>query len=84
MNAEAPRLVACRRNDATLRTMTDGDRTPAKLRVIPLLHRGIEGVHVNVDDLAHRHGQALAPPEQKENRVSPVASEGTNRRHPPR
>ena len=30
----------------------DGDRLAAQIRIIPLLDRRVEGVHVDVDDLA--------------------------------
>src|SRR5207237_8646676 len=41
-----------RRHDAPLLGSADGDRLAAEIRIVPLLDRRIEGVHVDVDDLA--------------------------------
>src|SRR5712671_1799349 len=54
-NAEGARLVARRGNHAPLGPVADSDRTATKLGIIALFDRRIEGVHVDVDDLAHRH-----------------------------
>ncbi len=53
MDAEGASLVACRSNNAARLTMTHGHRLSPKLRIVALLDRGIEGIHVDVDDLAH-------------------------------
>lgn len=47
-----PRFVAGRRHDAALARSPDGDGLAAKIRIVPLLDGRIEGVHVDVDDLA--------------------------------
>ncbi len=46
------RFVAGCRHDAALAGSADGDRLAAKIRIVPLLDGCIEGVHVDVDDLA--------------------------------
>ena len=50
-DAEPPRLVACRRYHTAFARPANGDGLAAERRVIPLLHRRVEGVHVDVDDL---------------------------------
>ena len=51
-HAELSRFVACRRDDAALPRSADGDRLAAQLRIVALLDGGVEGVHIDVDDLA--------------------------------
>ena len=45
-------FVAGCRHDAALAGSADGDRLAAEIRIVPLLDRRVEGVHVDVDDLA--------------------------------
>src|SRR5690554_2803673 len=52
MHAEHPRLVTGGRNHAARSAIAHRDRLAAQLRVVALLHRGKEGVHVDMDDLA--------------------------------
>jgi hypothetical protein len=47
--------------------VADRNRPPAKRRIVALFDRRIEGVHVDVDDLAHRHAATISDLEQKEN-----------------
>ena len=54
MHAELPRFVARGGDDASLARTAHGDGLTAQLRMVPLLDRGEERVHVHVDDLAHR------------------------------
>src|SRR5205823_9313300 len=52
-HAERARLVARGRDDAAaLRTAADRDRSPAERRIVALLDRRVERVHVDVEDLA--------------------------------
>jgi hypothetical protein len=51
---ELPRFVAGGGDDAAFRGPAYGDRLAAKLRIVPLLDRRVEGVHVDVDYLAVR------------------------------
>ena len=44
-------FVACRRHHSTFAGTADGDRLAAEIRIVPLLHGCVEGVHVDVDDL---------------------------------
>ena len=53
-DAELAGLVARGRDDAPLARAADRDRLAAQLRIVPLLDRRVEGVHVDVDDLAYR------------------------------
>ena len=52
-DAECARFIARRCHDATFPRAADGDRLAPKGRIIALLHRRIEGIHVNVDDLPY-------------------------------
>ena len=52
MDPEATRFVAGGGHHATFAGSADGDRLAPQLRIVALLDRGIEGVHVDVDDLA--------------------------------
>jgi len=52
MNAKLPRLVACRRDDATLARSADRDRLAAQLRVIALFDGCIESIHIDMNDFA--------------------------------
>ena len=54
MHAELPGFVARGGDDAPLARAADRDRPAAQLRMVPLLDRGVEGIHVDVDDLACR------------------------------
>jgi hypothetical protein len=47
--------------------VADRDGAPSKRRVVALLNRRIERVHVDVNDLAHRHAPTISGVEQKEN-----------------
>ena len=51
------------------RAVAHGHRLASKRRVVPLLHRRIEGVHVHMDDLANRatHGSSVPALERKVN-----------------
>jgi hypothetical protein len=51
-DAELSCFIACRRHDAALAGSADGDRLATEIRIVPLLHGCVEGVHVDVDDLA--------------------------------
>src|SRR5258708_10424963 len=51
-DTELARFVARRRHDAALPGSADGDWLAAEIRIIPLLDGRVEGVHVDVDDLA--------------------------------
>ncbi len=66
-HAEGAGLIARRGHHASLSAVADRDRPPAKGRVVALLDRRIEGVHVDVDDLAHLHAVTISGQEQKEN-----------------
>jgi hypothetical protein len=52
--------------------VTDRDRATPQLRIVALLDRRIERVHVDMDDLAQRHAATLSRPERKENPILPV------------
>src|SRR5690606_23745778 len=52
-------FIACRRDDASRFAMPHRDRHPPKFRVVALLDRGIEGIHVDVNDLADATGTRL-------------------------
>src|SRR6201999_491553 len=45
-------FVARGRNDAALAGSADGNRLAAEIRIVPLLDGRVEGIHVDVDDLA--------------------------------
>jgi hypothetical protein len=47
--------------------VADSDRAAPELRIVALLDRRIERVHVDMDDLAQRHAATLTGPEWKEN-----------------
>ena len=51
-HAEFSRFIARRRDDTALARSANGDRLAAQLRIVALLDGGVEGVHVDVDDLA--------------------------------
>ena len=51
-HAELPRLVARRRDHASGLRSADRERLAAQARIVALLHRRVERVHVDVDDLA--------------------------------
>jgi hypothetical protein len=51
-DTELAGFVACGRHDAALARTADRDRSATELWIVPLLDRRIEGVHVDVDDLA--------------------------------
>jgi len=59
MDAELPSLIAGSRHNATLLSAPHGNRTPTQGRIIALLYRCVERVHVDVDDFADllRHGR---------------------------
>src|SRR5258706_511779 len=62
-HAEGARLVARRGHHAArLRRPADRDRPAAKLRVVALLHRRVERIHVHVNDAAREfgHGESVA------------------------
>jgi hypothetical protein len=50
-DAELSSFVARGRDDATLAGAADRDRLAAKVRIVPLLDRRLESVHVDMDDL---------------------------------
>ena len=54
-DAEFAGFIARGRHDAPFAGSADGDRLATKIRVVPLLHGSVEGVHVDVDDLAVKH-----------------------------
>ena len=80
-HAEGAGLVARRGDDASLGAVADRDGTPSKRRIVALLDRRIEGVHVDVDDLAHRHAATLSTQEQKENSGRARSSRGRQMDH---
>jgi hypothetical protein len=47
--------------------VTNRDWTAPELRLVALLDRCVERVHVEMDDLARRHGPTISGHEQKEN-----------------
>ncbi len=67
--AEAADLVRRRQHHAAPRVATDDDGLAAKLPPVALLDRGVERVHVDVQDGAQsggrRHAQRLPPPPAK-------------------
>jgi hypothetical protein len=56
MNAKFPRLIARCRHHAALTRTADRDRLAAQIRIIALLDRRIEGIHIDMDDLARSRG----------------------------
>jgi hypothetical protein len=62
-----PGLVARCGHDASFGTVANRDRAAPKVRVVALFNRRIERVHVDVDDLAHRHALTISDQEQKRN-----------------
>ena len=52
-DAELAGFVARRRHDAPLAGSADGDRLAAEIRIVPLLDRRVEGVHVDVDNFTN-------------------------------
>src|SRR5262249_29467108 len=50
-DAELARLIAGSCDDTTFPRPANGDRLAPKFRIVSLLHRRIERVHVNVNDL---------------------------------
>ena len=60
VHAEAARLVARRRDDAARPRPAHDHGPAAQLRTIALLDRRVEGVHVGVQDHAHRAHQSTA------------------------
>ena len=55
MHAVGAGFVAGRSHHAPRSVVSHGDRTSPQRRVVALLHRGKEGVHVDMYDLARRH-----------------------------
>ena len=54
-NAEASGFVGCGADDGALAAPGDDDGFAAELRVVSLFDGGVEGVHVDVNDLAGDH-----------------------------
>ncbi|MNU56952.1 hypothetical protein D3C71_460570 [compost metagenome] len=70
-HAELARLIAGGGDHAARSGVAYSHRPSTQGRIIPLLHRGEEGVHVHMDDLARRgdvHAPRLAEREQSRNR----------------
>ena len=63
VDPEPPRLVGRRRDHAPASGPTDHDRTPTQGRIVALLDRGVERVHVDVQDRLRMtlHGAHLLP-----------------------
>ena len=70
-HAEDAGLITCCRNHAPLGTMAYRHGAPLERRIVALFDRRIERVHVDVDDLAHRHGATISRPKTKRTSVSP-------------
>ena len=51
-HAELAGFVAGCSHDAALTGSADGNRLAAEIRIVPLFDRRVEGVHIDVDDLA--------------------------------
>jgi hypothetical protein len=51
-HSEFPGFITGCSHDAALARAADRDRLATKLRIVALLNRGVEGIHVDVDDLA--------------------------------
>ncbi len=63
-HAEGARLVARRGDNPALCRIADRDRAAPRGRIIALLDRRVEGVHIDVDDLAcarFAHGKTTLP-----------------------
>ena len=71
-HAETPRLVARRRHHAAFAAPADRHRPAAQRRVVALLDRGVERIHVDMDDPARRIRHAW-PPCQNPVRVAATA-----------
>jgi hypothetical protein len=54
MHPEALGLIASSCHHAPLARAADGDRLAAQLRIVPLLHAGIEGIEIHMHDPALR------------------------------
>jgi hypothetical protein len=68
-NPEASRFVTCCGNHASLRRVTDRDRSIFEIPVVALLDGGMESVHVNVNDLTNpplAHSSMLVDLERSE------------------
>ena len=65
-HAEGARFVARRSHRTSLGAVADCDGASPQHRIVALLDRRIEGVHVNVDDLAQRHDVTITELERKE------------------
>ena len=80
-DAESPRLIARGGHDAPLARAADRHRLAAKIGIVALLDGGVEGVHVDVDDLAlafrANHVPALDPGDCSDQR--PRHSRGVRR-----
>ena len=59
-DAEAARFIRGGADDGAVAAPRDDDRLAAQLRIVALLDRGVKSVHVDVDDLANRHGRRVA------------------------
>jgi hypothetical protein len=59
-HAEAASFVGGGADDGAVAQPGDDDGLAAQLRIVALLDRGVEGVHVDVDDLANGHGRRVA------------------------
>jgi hypothetical protein len=66
-HAECSGLVARCGHHASLGAMTNRDRTASQFRVVALLDRRIERVHIDMDNLARRHAVTISGCEQKVN-----------------
>jgi hypothetical protein len=60
MNPKKAGLIGGGGNDAPLFCLpAHNDGTPFQQGVVPLLHRGVKSIHVDVQDLAHAPGFSL-------------------------
>ena len=57
---EAPSFVARSTDHSTRLHSAHGNRQPPKLGMVVLLYRGVEGIHIDVYDLAHSEGEEWA------------------------
>jgi len=78
-DAEAPRFVA-RRGDDSPSHSADRDRFASKLRIVALLDRRVEGIHVDMDDLAQGLGWRRLVHPVFLARATPVRQRGKPRR----
>jgi len=53
MHTEAPRLVGGSTDHGAPALPGNNDRFTAQRRVVPLFHRGVKRVHVDMDDFSH-------------------------------